>query len=430
VAVSKEKFMTEANRVDEIYDDEINLSSIFFVLWEKRKLIIFGTLGATLLSIVISFLISKTYRSEGYYQLGNPLFRMEEKVRRPLFRMEEKDNQFNTDKQKSIGISIPIYKSSSSQFFNPNNLLEKANHEKFFNEENLKKMTYDLKSSGDISKWIKPVYAFAKEDAREFSQLPKDEGNAVLGMNIAYETDSPESAAAHVSFFGKYIRDCLLYVTVYNYVTDGYSKSVAALNKNENETIRFQFDLVQNTNKMKDIQAILSNYPEAAKMESRQLVSVQEGGDRFLAPVTQLVGIESTLADIRRELASLKRDRENLSIRVEYFSRAFNKLGEIKEHGDSLIQLLKTIKDDIFKNKDLNRDEIKEVFNTLLIDLQVFEFTFYQNSRFVSAPTIPTTHIKPNRSIIAAVTFITSFLFFVILAFVTHWWHLNKKNIV
>jgi LPS O-antigen subunit length determinant protein (WzzB/FepE family) len=274
--------MTEPNRVEETYDDEIDLSSIFAVLWKKRKLIILGTLGATLLSIGISFVIPKVYRSEGFYQLGNPAFRIESSYQLEdlPFKIED-NNKLNTEKQKSIGLSIPLYKSSSSQFFNPNRLHVKASQEKSFSEEELKKLKDDFKSAADINKWIKPLYAFAKEDAREFSQLPKDEANAVLGMNLAYEADSPENAAAHVSFFGNYIRDCLLYVSLYNYIMDGYSKSAAALNKNENGIIRLQFELVQNTNKMKDIQAILSDYPEAAKMESRQVVSVQEGGPVF-----------------------------------------------------------------------------------------------------------------------------------------------------
>ena len=79
--------------------------------------------------------------------------------------------------------------------------------------------------------------------------------------------------------------------------------------------------------------ARLKNYPESAKIENRQLVSIQEGGSRFLAPVTQLVGIESTLADFRRDLAELERDREKLTARAEYFSRCYSELAKIGEHG-------------------------------------------------------------------------------------------------
>jgi len=165
-------------------------------------------------------------------------------------------------------------------------------------------------------------------------------------------------------------------------------------------------------------------------MESRQLVSIQEGGDRFLAPVTQLVGIESALADLRRDLAELERDRGKLSVRGEYFSRCFNELEKVDEHAESLFSLLKSVRDEVFKNKDLSRDEVKEVFNNLSIDLQAFDFNFYQNSRFISGPTIPTLHIKPRKSLIVIISCLGSFVLLVLLAFILHWWQRNKKTIM
>jgi hypothetical protein len=181
---------------------------------------------------------------------------------------------------------------------------------------------------------------------------------------------------------------------------------------------------------MKDIRAILSNYPESAKMESRQLVSVQEGGSRFLAPVTQLVGIESALADLRRDLAELQRTKDKLSLRAEYFSRSFNELIENVKQGEKLFLMLKKIKDDSFAGKDLNKDEVKEVFNDLSIDLQTFDFTFFQNSRFISGPTIPTVPIKPQKTLIIIVTFITSLFLLIVSVFISHWWQNNKKAIM
>ena len=273
------------------------------------------------------------------------------------------------------------------------------------------------------------MYAFAKEDAREFTQLPQDESNSVIGLNLAYEAGSPENASGYVSFFGNYIRDCFLYVTLYNYVMDGDNNALSEINKNENDIIDVKFQLLQNEKKMKDIRAILANYPESAKMENRQLVSVQERGERFLAPVTQLVGIESTLADMRRQLAKLEWDKEKLTIRSEYFTRCNNELKKFGEHGESIYLLLKSIKEEVFKNKDLRKDEVKEVFNNLNIDLKAFELAFFSNSRFVSGPTIPDTHTKPRIIIVVTVAFFSSFFIFVILAFVLHWWQKNKRSI-
>jgi len=417
--------MKETNSTEELYDDEIDLNSIFAVLWKRKKLIIFGTLGATLLSIGISLLLPRVYRSEGFYQLGNPTKRISENEK-----STKKKTASITKKIASIGVPVLLYKSSSTQFFNPNRFQLIAGQDKSFKEEDLKKLAANFRTAEDITKWIKPVYAFAKEDAREFTQLPQDESNSVIGLNLAYEADSPENASSYVSYFGKYIRDCLLYMTLYNYVMDGYNNTISEMNKSENDIMDMKFQLLQNANKMKDIRAILTNYPESAKIENRQLVSVQEGGERFLAPVTQLVGIESTLADLRRDLAELERDREKLTARAEYFSRCYSELAKIGEHGESLFLLLKSIKDEVFKNKDLSKDEIKEVFNNLSIDLQAFELAFFSNSRFVSGPTIPEAHIKPSKRLIVIMSCFISFFILVISAFVLHWWQSNKNAIM
>jgi LPS O-antigen subunit length determinant protein (WzzB/FepE family) len=417
--------MKETSPTEETYDDEIDLTSIFAVLWKRRKLILLGTLGATLLSIGYSFLLPRVYRSEGFYQLGNPTKNIAENEKSIT-----KKTASITKKTASIGVPVPLYKSSSTQFFNPNRFQLIASQDKSFKEEDLREIATKFRQAEDISKWIKPVYAFAKEDAREFTQLSQDESNSVIGLNLAYEANSPETASAYVSFFGNYIRDCLLYVTLYNYIMDGYSSTVSQTKKNENDIIGIQFELLQNTNKMKDIQAILSIYPESAKIENRQLVSVQDGGSRFLAPVTQLVGIESSLADLRRDLAELEREREKLTARSEYFSRCYNKLEKIGKPGESLFLLLKSIKDEVFKNKDLGKNEIKEVYNNLSIDLQTFDLNFFSNSRFISGPTIPTVHIGPRKSLIVTVTCFVSFFLLVISAFVSHWWQSNKKAIM
>jgi hypothetical protein len=422
--------MTETNLTEKAYGYEIKFSSFFAVLWQHRKMIVFGTLGVTLLSVVISFFLPRIYRSEGFYQLGNPAKRVENYDRTTKAIKTTKIEKSIIKKVSPIGVPVPTYKSSSTQFFNPNRFQFIASQDKSFNEEDLREIAAEFKTAEDISKWIKPLYAFAKEDTREFAQLPQDESNSVLGLKLIYEADSPKNAYNFVCFFGNYIRDCMLYVTLYNYIMDGYSNTISELNINENNIINLQFELLQNNNKLKDIRAILSNYPESAKIENRQVVSVQEGGDRFLAPVAQLVGIESALADLRQDLAELEREKEKLTVRVEYFSLIHRELDKIGERGESLFLLLKSARDEVFKNKDLSNDTFKEVFNNLSIDLQGFDFIFFSNSRFVSGPTIPSVHIKPKKGLIGVATFFSSLFLFIVLSFILNWWQKNRNLIM
>jgi len=377
--------------------DEIDLTAIFAIFWRHWKLILFGTLAVTLLAAVFSFFIPKTYRSEGFYQ---------------------------------VSLSVPLYKKSAPQFANPNRFYLYASEEKSFSKEDLAKIKTSFQTAAAINKWIMPVFAYAKADMREMAQLPKEESNSVIGLNLSYEADSPQKAYNYVHFFGQYVRDCLLYVSLYDYIKDEYSKIISELSKNENGIIVVQFDMLQNTKKMLDIKAILTKYPAAAKIESRQLVSIQEGGFRFLAPVTQLVGIESVLAEQRRSLAALEREKEKLLMQREYFSKCNDTLNKTARRGEMIFSQLKSIKSDVFKNKDFSKGTVKEVFNDLNIAIQTFDLAFYTNCRFISGPTFPDRHIKPRKSVIVIIACFLSFFFFMVLTLVLYWWQNNKKAIL
>jgi LPS O-antigen subunit length determinant protein (WzzB/FepE family) len=396
---------------------QIDSTVIFAILWRRRRLILFGTLATTLLAAALSFLIPKTYLSEGFYQLGNP----EKKI--------DDDEKIIPKKESFIGIPIPLYKKSAPQFFNPNHFYLYAKDEKYFNDKDLEKVKASFQIAADINKWIIPIYAFSKGDMRELAQMPQEGSNSVLGLSLSYEADSPKKAYQFVGFFGQYVRDCLLYVSLYDYIKDGYSEVISELNKNENKIFKLQFKLQQNTKKMMDIKSILTKYPEAAKIESRQLVSVQDEGFHYLGPVTQLVGIESTLADQRQELAKFKREKEQWVILRQYFSKCNDALNKLSINGGMLFSQLKSIKSDIFKNKDLGNDTIKETYNVLNIDLQVYDLAFFTNCRFISGPTFPSRYVKPRKSIIVIWACFLSLCFFIVLTLVLHWWQTNQKEI-
>ena len=420
--------MAETFSSKETDTDEIDLSIIFAVLWQQWKLILFGTLGATILSIIVSFYIPKMYLSEGFFQLGSV---KTDTIKPPAnIKTDSKSKIENQPSFRAImGIPIQLYKIIYPQFLDPHYFQLVASQNNLLDEKKLKELKTNFKSASDINQWIKPVYAHAKEDAREFVAISKDEYNSVIGLNLSYEADSPEKASDYVRFFGEYIRDCLLYDTLHSYIRNQHSFYFSEMNRCDNNIIESKFLLLQNTNKLQDIQVILTKYPESAKIESRQLVSVQEGGDRFLAPVTQLVGIESTLAELRLNLADLERDKEIFAILAEFFSRCDNELTKLNRNGSSLYLLTKTIKNEVFKSKDSSKDTVKEAFNNLSNDLEAFELAFFSNCRFVFGPTIPHVHFKPRKGLLVIVSCFISFLLLAILAFVSYWWHSNKRKI-
>ena len=398
---------TEDKQMEEV--DEIDLGAILAALWKRKNLIIFGTLVVTFLAAAASYIIPKTYRSEAFYQLG--------------------DGSVDKGNMITNGVPIPLYKSSSSQFSNPTRFQDYVSRNTSFADQEKQEISKKFTEAKDIQKWISPLYAFSKNDMRELAQVGKDQNNSVLGLNLAFEAKTPEQAARMVALFGEYVRDCLMYVTLFNYISGNAVDARTSLQENENALSAIRFALEQEQKKMVDIQAILRKYPDAANIENRQLVSIQEGGARFLSPVTQLVGIESTVADLRRKVDQLERDREKLTLRVEFFDLVQVALDQEGKQGEPLFQRFKAAETELFANKDLSRDTVREVFNNLSVDRQNFERTFYQSYRFVSDPTLPTQHIKPRKSKIVLAAFFISVFFFLFLTLFLNWWQDNKKTI-
>ena len=153
-------------------NDEIDFRAIFVVLWKQRKLIISGTLGATSLAAVYSFFIPRVYRSEAYYQLTQP---------KKVISTNEMPTLENPE---SIGIPIPSFKNSSTQFSNPNRIQMYAAQENAFNAKALSAIKATFRTAAEISRWIVPVYAYSKDDTLK---LAMDRERTQLGHRFEFE---------------------------------------------------------------------------------------------------------------------------------------------------------------------------------------------------------------------------------------------------
>ncbi|MFA5902860.1 MAG: Wzz/FepE/Etk N-terminal domain-containing protein [Desulfobacula sp.] len=374
-------------------EDEIDMIYLVRPLWHSRHLIFWGTLVVTIMSILVSFALPKVYRSEGFYQLG---------------------------------ISITQYKKSRPLFTDPNNFQSAINRGTDFAPEVFQTIG---RSEKEISEWIRPIYTHAKEDAKEFIQSSVDETNSVLGVKISYQSDTPEKARDFINFIGQYIRNSLLYISMHEYIMNNFSSVNSELIQNENSIINLEFDLLLNTNKITDMKNILTKYPDSGKIENHQQILIQDGGYHYLSPITQMVGIETKMSDQHQKINAFKRQRELLVIRQEYFIICKNELDASQKNGEMLFSMVKSAHDKVFKNKELDKDTVKEVANSLSIDLHNFESAFLNNCRFISGPTLPDDPIAPQKRKIVIITFFLSGIVFVFISLFLTWWKNYRQTI-
>lgn len=415
--------------------DEIDLTFLLKVVLKRKIPIILGTVLITVISIIISLIVPKVYESNGFLILSQqkPFSLPTETRSLPKELTAARKDSLQSPEESGITL-VPRYKSYFQNFSKADNfwlfLQNSPEFQKRDDKTIIKKRFKDINPEDFIS-IFSPVYAYSKKDMEVLAQINKDIINYVVGIRIKIESSHPEQAQYLVNNFGGYIRNSMLNQELTNYINTSLKEAKTSFKEYEIDIIENKFNLRQLQIKKKDIEAILKNYPDSKNIELRQVVSVEKGGNIYLSPITQIVGIESLIAELNRTLERQKREKEIEKIKIDFFNQA-KKLTEkldVKKESKLLIKI-RTLKETEFQKKDKQLDKVKQVFNELTNTFENYHNKYYEKIRFSSVPEIPEKHIKPKKRMIVILTFCLAFLFWILLAFVMEWWENNRKKII
>lgn len=430
--------------------DEVDLVQLVKVLVHRKWFILIGTLVITFAAIGISLLMPKVYQSQGFFQLSRgvefdieELKKMQEQIRDDFQRNEVGNRTIQKDllltevlhdnnwMQKNV--SIPDYKKYSSQFTNPS-LLRRFIEQYSGNEKNkselieLKKQVKNrIRTSSDIDQWLEPVYAYSKKDLANLGQIAKDIRNFVVGIQVTGEAFNPESAGLLVSILGDFIEDCMIYGKMTEYIGEQLNQCRSQGRFYDNLVIKDQFKLKQLQAKRDQVKELLTRYPQSSSINNRELVSLELGGHRYLSPITQLVGIESHIADLKENIAHNRRNQQLMDLKVIYYTQA-KKLLEKERFGGVLLERCIEFKNTFTTASNYPDDVKQQVMNELEMDIESFQ-GLKRDMQFVARPSMSDKAVKPKKALIAIIAFILGLIIFVFLAFLSEWWHTNKKKI-
>lgn len=148
--------------------------------------------------------------------------------------------------------------------------------------------------------------------------------------------------------------------------------------------------LAQAGSRLEAARAIAGKYPEASKMEARQLLSTgsDSQSSRYLSPMAQLVGIETEIADLKAQLTLLERDGAQNALRMEFYDRIQQRSAQPQTGAALLAEFVKTAKA-VFADKDLQDDKVREVYNQIMLVAEQMRNKHITEARFVSGPTLP-----------------------------------------
>jgi len=375
--------------------DEIDLYDYVRVIWRWRWMITIGVIVATLISIPAAYRM-RSYESQGIVRLS-----------------EELKKEEPSSKTSEIIVTLPEYKIYSTAFMDTRTFLDYLNlkEQEVFPREVTASLEAKLMAEPVLEDHITPLYAYSEQETKAF----RPEQQFISAVRLSWKGSSPELAQRMVDAMGLFVKDALEQKVMERYVTQRYQEAYTQVQELESKLADLRFSLKQNEKKLTDLKTIAQRSPEAEKLATREVVSVEQGGYRYLPPSTQAVATQVVIADVKLDINDTERQLKINRVKLELFTE-LKKALEAGNYSASLFEHLAGIKDEFFQGKDLRKDEILIVHNEVSADFARFEHRFDDVMQFISGPTLPQ-RAKPSKRMVVAVTFFLGLFFFTFLAF-------------
>lgn len=360
---------------------EIDLYDYLQVMWRWKWLILVGVI-VTILAAMLVLTRVRTYESEGILRLST----------------------------ENVQFSVPEYINFSAAFMNPKDFASYIETPGLIPEDDLQRVSRGIAHMVDLQKRIKPIYVFEEEEYRRINP----EKQYVAAIEITWKSKSPVLAQYVTRALGLFAKHFFEKMLMEEYVVRSYKQAYIQVQQLESNLADLRFSLKQKEQKFADLKKITQRSPQGEQQSSREVVSVEKGGYRYLPPSTQMVATQVEIADTNLMIADTERQLQINRVMLELFSRMKEALEE-KDQG-SLLDRLTGIKETFFKERDIKQDEIIIVQNEISADFARFEYRFRDVMQFTSEPTLPE-KAKPSTRFVIVVTFILGLFCFTLLAF-------------
>ena len=433
-----------------VNDYREDLVGILRAIFKRKLLVVSGIVFFILLSLVLSLILPKVYRSEGFFQLSEPSREQSNVLFSTASGLLESSRLLVFSQLKDLGmlnvlrdlkiepeepenfftVTLQDFKKYSSGFNDFQGYLRFVKNNKYLDQEQFEYLKNHIKDSSQFSKLSKETYALSRDDLKYMAKALTEEKNYVVGVELEMEANQKKTAQKFLSVFGEFIRFCIFYEKLNEYVTSHLNEFKALANRYENYILRNNALLQQLLKKKEKFQLLYKKYPAFAKIESRQVVSLEDQGERYLSLVAQIIGVESRIVDLEQLLESFKLEKEKSELYLAFFTQLKQKVLDKKlSSGEEVFKAIEAVKEGSFKDKDPGDPEVQAVRNSLTIDIERFHVLFYKTLRYISGPSLPETPEWPRKSIFLILGFFIGTLLSIFAAMLLEFWSKNKKFI-
>lgn len=255
-------------------------------------------------------------------------------------------------------------------------------------------------SAAMIRRQVRAVMQYSKEDMKLFADQNGAGAANLLGFNISFSAATAEDAAERVRLMGEYLRDSLLRQDLLERIRENAGDAQAQQQKLQLKHIAKTLELDDAMSRLAALQTVAGKYPSASQFESRQLLSSDGGSARFLSPVMQLVGVESHIADLRIELATLERAIALNALRRGFYLKA-ESVARQDSSGAELFQAFQHLKAESLQGNEAEDDHLREVVSEVELLAGNLATKHLVKTSFASGPTVPGRRSGPPRVALA-----------------------------
>lgn len=383
--------------------EEIDFRQLFHTLWRQRRVIGQFALALALAGLLMAQFSTK-YVSEAVLQLPQ--------------------------KNPNEGAQAPVISAANYKRYE-SVLLTGANLEKYLSRNKLASISTSelleplVNSPMRLRESIKPEFAFTDKDQKSLGvKSSASDGGAMIGLRLSFEHSEP-TAGAPVLLLGDYVRDTLLRVDMESAVNDQCLANQTLDQSLRIDQIKDEFKIKQEEARAKTLRSL--NGKGAG--ESRQVVSLEKGGERYLSPQAQLNAVEITISEL--QLAQIQRERElkASALKQAYYCEAV-KILQKPVNTDGVLADMKALQAVVFKDQDLSVPIVDQTANEFELQRENWLNNAMRGMRFVSSPEGSEVKTrKPGRAMGLILGALLGGLLGMVFIFVRQWWRDNKAII-
>lgn len=405
--------MAESGRAI-IEADEISLRELVESLWRQRGIIASMVVIGAVLGGGVS-LLSTRYVAEGLLLGGTPIEK------------SSPDDEGEEGEVKHIDFGIPVdkYKRYEGVLLNGSRLQRFLQQEGGEHGPVGQQLQPLIDSPSALAQVFKPEFGFTEKDAKTFG-VRNEQPSDLIGVRVRYEGREPSSGLPVIQL-AEFIRDTVIRVDLEDRTLDQCTNYRELEQSLRNRQLTSEFAVAQEQRLVQTLKEIIARLPASAVLDSRQIVAVEKGSERFLSPLAQLTAAEIRIADLRRGDIERERKRVASLLKRDYYCAAQQKLQEVA-NGRAFLSILPALQAQVFEGKDKGESVVEQTWNEIDLERESWINTYISRMRFVAPPEGgEQRERKPGLVLGLMLGVILGGMMGALVAMVAGWWRLDRS---